>query len=120
MLINKQAFHDSTKKDFKMLPNNTTAVGIDYNLNSKDNRWFGKFFYHRSFNEHKKDSAYASTAKIIYSKPNIRIELLAQAIGANFDPQVGYLPGHASIGLRRKHIIHGIEIKINQQPRTWD
>ncbi len=93
MLINKQAFHDSTTKDFKMLPNKyNRLIGMDYNLNSKDNRWFGKFFYHQSFNEQKKDSSYATTAKIIYSKPNIRVEFLAQAIGANFDPQVGYLP----------------------------
>lgn len=93
MLINKQAFHDSTSKDFRVMPNRyNRLLGMDFNLGSKDNRWNGKAFYHRSLNEFKKDSAYASTIQLTYSKPKIEFDLLAQTVGANFDPQVGYLP----------------------------
>ena len=93
MLINKQAFQDSSKKDFKLMPNRyNRLVGVDFNLGSKDNKWNGKAFYHHSFNEHKKDSAFASTVSISYAKPKILFDVLVQAVGANFDPQVGYLP----------------------------
>ncbi|MBS1489633.1 MAG: carbohydrate binding family 9 domain-containing protein [Bacteroidetes bacterium] len=93
MLINKQAFHDSTTKDFKILPNQyNRLVGIDFNLGSKDNKWNGKAFYHRSFDQTKKDSAFASTISLTYSKPKITFDILAQTVGANFNPEVGYLP----------------------------
>ncbi|HEV8512793.1 MAG TPA: DUF5916 domain-containing protein, partial [Cyclobacteriaceae bacterium] len=93
MLINKQAFHDSTNIDFKLMPNKYNRLaGVDFNLGSKDNRWNGKAFYHHSFDEQKKDSAFSSTVALTYSKPKIQFDILAQAVGANFDPQVGYLP----------------------------
>lgn len=85
MVINKQSFAD-TARQFNRL------IGIEYNLGSKNNRWNGKAFYHRSFNELKKDSAYSATIQFTYAKPKVEIDFLAQTVGANFDPQVGYLP----------------------------
>ncbi len=93
MMINKQTFQDSSATDFKIMPNKyNRLVGIDYNLASKNNRWSGKAFYHRSFTQDKKDSAYASTVAFTYNKPNIEIDLTVQTVGANYDPQVGYVP----------------------------
>ncbi len=85
MVINKQAIADTTHQYSRL-------IGVDYNLRSKDNRWNGKAFYHHSFNELKKDSAYSATVQFTYAKPKVEIDLLAQSVGANFDPQVGYLP----------------------------
>jgi Domain of unknown function (DUF5916) len=85
MVINKQAPFEGTNTFSRF-------IGIDYNLGSKNNRWNGKAFYHRSFNELKKDSAYSATVQFTYSKPKIEIDFLAQTVGAHFDPQVGYLP----------------------------
>lgn len=67
-------------------------VGIDYNLASRDNRWTGKAFYHRSFDQNKKDSAYATSIQLTYQIPKIEFDLLVQDIGANFNPEVGYTP----------------------------
>jgi hypothetical protein len=93
MLINKQAFQDSSNTDFTLTPNRYNRLaGVDFNFGSKDNRWNGKAFYHHSFNEFKKDSAYAATVQFTYAKPKVEIDFLAQTVGANFDPQVGYLP----------------------------
>lgn len=93
MLINKQAFQDSTKSDFKILPNKyNRLVGVDFNLGSRNNRWNGKAFYHHSFDEKKKDSAYSSTISLSFNKPKILFDVLLQAVGANFNPEVGYLP----------------------------
>ncbi|MFM9840917.1 MAG: DUF5916 domain-containing protein [Cyclobacteriaceae bacterium] len=86
MLINKQA-------DFNLSPTNyNRLIGIDYNLASKNNKWNGKAFYHRSFTQDKKDSAYAATVAFVYSVPKLEIDLTMQTVGANYDPQVGYVP----------------------------
>jgi hypothetical protein len=85
MMINKQAFQNPNNEYNRM-------IGIDYNLASKNNRWNGKAFYHRSFTQDKKDSAYAATVAFVYSIPKIEIDLTVQTVGANYDPQVGYAP----------------------------
>jgi hypothetical protein len=86
MLINKQADLDVSPANYNRL------IGIDYNLASKNNKWNGKAFYHRSFTEEKKDSAYSATIQFTYSVPKLEMSLLAQTVGANFDPQVGFVP----------------------------
>ncbi|MBX7125372.1 MAG: carbohydrate binding family 9 domain-containing protein [Cyclobacteriaceae bacterium] len=93
IMVNKQAFHDSLSKDFNLSPNKfNRMIGIDYNLGSKNNRWNGKFFYHRSFNQNKNDSAYASSAILSYVSPKLEVDIMAQTVGAHYDPEVGYLP----------------------------
>ena len=82
MLINKQSF-DTTAYN--------RLLGVDYNLASKDSRWTGKFFYHRSFDNAKKDSTYSTTASLNYAVPNYEWSLLYQDIGANFNPEVGFV-----------------------------
>jgi len=82
MMINKQAF-DTTAYN--------RLIGVDYNLASKDSRWTGKFFYHRSFDNAKKDSTYSTTASLNYAVPNYEWSLLYQDIGANFNPEVGFV-----------------------------
>ena len=94
--INKQALNNAAYEIVNSATNTTNSfnrlIGVDYNLASKDNRWTGKAFYHRSFSQQKKDSTYAATASIVYQIPKFEFDFLLQDIGANFDPQVGYLP----------------------------
>jgi len=93
MMINKQAFQDTTGTDFTFRPNKyNRMIGIDYNLASKNNKWNGKAFYHQSFSETKKDSAYAATIAFLYSVPKLQVSLNAQTVGANYDPEFGYVP----------------------------
>ena len=81
--INKQAVNDTLYN---------RLIGIEYNLASRDNKWTGKAFYHRSFDQNKKDSTHAATVQFVYQVPNLEISLLAQDIGANYNPEVGYAP----------------------------
>ncbi len=67
-------------------------IGLDYNLASKNNHWVGKAFYHRSFDQLNKDKTYSATAQVTYQTPRIEIDLFAQDIGENFNPEVGYTP----------------------------
>ncbi len=94
IFINKQSFVDTTQaKSFTFSPPiYNRLLGFDYNLASRDNRWTGKFFYHQSFDQNKKDSTYAATAQMTFQVPNWEISMLAQDIGANYNPEVGYAP----------------------------
>ncbi len=83
IVINKQAFNDTAYN---------RLVGLEYNLASKDNRFTGKAFYHRSFDQHKLDSSYAASGQVTYRVPNLELDLLVQDIGAHYNPEVGYAP----------------------------
>ena len=88
--INKQAlFPDSISK---LTNKYNRLIGLDYSLASKNNHWVGKAFYHRSFDQVDKDKSYAATGQVTYQTPFIEVDLLAQDIGANFNPEVGYTP----------------------------
>ncbi|HNP77159.1 MAG: DUF5916 domain-containing protein [Cyclobacteriaceae bacterium] len=83
MYINKQGVNDTAYN---------RLMALEYNMASKDNRWTGKAFYHRSFDQRKKDSTYATSVQFVYQVPNLEIDFLAQDIGANYNPEVGYAP----------------------------
>jgi len=97
------------------MPNQYNRLaGVDFNLGSKDNRWNGKAFYHHSFNEQKKDSAFSSTVSLTYSKPKILFDLLVQAVGANFDPRLAICQEPGSTGSAPDFFTHGIQITHHQ------
>jgi hypothetical protein len=88
--INKQALFPDSQSSLSNKFNR--LLGLDYTLASKNNHWVGKAFYHRSFDQLSKNKAYAATAQLTYQTTKIEIDLLAQDIGANFNPEVGYTP----------------------------
>lgn len=89
IFINKQA--TGAKAGWDSTGYNRMA-GVDFNFASKDNRWNGKAFYHHTFEQVHKDSAYAATIKLTYQVPKLDVEILLQDIGANYNPEVGYTP----------------------------
>jgi hypothetical protein len=92
MLVNKQAQQDSIHGSFTLRPSNYSRVaGLEYNLASPDNRWAGKFFYHRSFAEEKTDSAFAFGGFINYSTLFWNVNVLTRHVGAHYDPEVGFV-----------------------------
>jgi hypothetical protein len=91
IFINKQAFQDSVKGDFLISPQKyNRVIGLDYNLASKDNRWNGKFYYHRSISNEQTDSAFAMSARLAYNTLRWDISGTAMNIGANYNPEVGF------------------------------
>lgn len=89
MFINKQSIGAPTGWD---TTGYNRMAGVDFNFASRDNRWNGKVFYHRTFDQQPKDSAYSTSLKLIYRIPKIDLEILVQDVGANFNPEVGYTP----------------------------
>lgn len=65
-------------------------VGLDYNLASLNNRWNGKFFYHRSFGTARMDSTFATGADIQYNTRKWEVFATLQDIGAHYNPEVGF------------------------------
>jgi hypothetical protein len=67
-------------------------VGVDYNLASEDNRWTGKFFYHRTFEQDNPANTGALHGQLNYNDLHITSSLSFSDIGENFDPKVGFTP----------------------------
>ncbi|MDF2156383.1 DUF5916 domain-containing protein [Algoriphagus sp. CAU 1675] len=67
-------------------------VGFDYNLASSDNRWTGKVFYHRTFQDQDLDKPYSFNAYVLYNDLHWAGSFSFQDVGKSFNPEVGYLP----------------------------
>jgi hypothetical protein len=92
ILVNKQSFIDPTTKSFDARPSDyNTVAGLDYNLASLNGKWSGKFYYHHSFNQVKKDSAFSGGATLNYSSPKIEFSIFSRSVGSNFDAQTGFV-----------------------------
>lgn len=86
--INKQVFPDA-KIDNPVYDHNRT-LGLEYNLASKDNKWIGKFFHHRSFTPGLEGKSGVSSASVYYNRLRWDLRLTAQDVGANYNPEVGF------------------------------
>ena len=92
MFINKQAFQNTIGGDFTSNPlEYSRTAGLDLNLATKDNRWAGKGFYHHSFDEGKQDSAFSFGGFVNYSTLKWNLTLLTRHVGANYNPEVGFV-----------------------------
>lgn len=65
------------------------VVGLDYNLSSKDNKWFGKIFYHRSFSPGTSAAAHASF--INYNDGALNISWNHEFVDDDYAADVGYV-----------------------------
>lgn len=68
------------------------VVGVDYNLLSADGRWFGRLFYHHNFTPVSKQQQYATALFLRYDEPAFALEWNHEVIGANYNPEVGFVP----------------------------
>ena len=68
-------------------------VGADFSLVTKNNRWGGKMYYHRSFESYRSGSDYSSGLYIYQNRRNLQLNFGGVAIGRNFNADVGFMPG---------------------------
>lgn len=87
IFVNKQDLANSSNTNFNQF---NRVFGLDYNLASANNEWNGKFFYHRTFEKDQSLNSYATSGNIVYSTINWQIEALAQKVGDDFNPEVGF------------------------------
>lgn len=91
IFINKQATGNiSGENDLSNVYNR--VAGADFNYVSDDNRWFGKTFYHHSFDSENGDGNYSHGLSINYTTQKLSYGWTHRVIGENFNPEVGFTP----------------------------
>ena len=67
-------------------------AGVDFNLQSANNKWFGKIFYHYSFTAQNLANASANASFLSYSTPKFSWEWNHEYVEKNFLADVGFVP----------------------------
>lgn len=108
IFVNKQDFANKSNTSFNQF---NRVLGLDYNLASSDNKWNGKFFYHRTFEKDESLNSYAASANLIYSTRAWQIEGLIQSVGDEYNPEVGF-------ARRNSYDRSSINIQKNYYPKS--
>lgn len=67
-------------------------IGLEYNLASANNFWTGKIFYYGSLTPQNKDENFSHAGSLAYQDNNWIVSWKHQWVGANYNPEVGYVP----------------------------
>ncbi|NNC93980.1 MAG: carbohydrate binding family 9 domain-containing protein, partial [Chitinophagales bacterium] len=88
ILVNRQAFSDysAIKGDFN------TVAGLDFNINSADDRIKGKVYYHQSFQEGNPGDAISQALWLQYSDAKWYLAYNHEYVGRNYRADVGFVP----------------------------
>lgn len=91
IIVNKENFtnfSDTTEvnNDFNRV------VGFDYNLATKDNKWNGKAFVHRSISSADGGDDWTHGARLGYRVRNWEAEYEHLYVGEDYDAEVGFVP----------------------------
>jgi hypothetical protein len=68
------------------------VVGVDFNLQSPNNRWRGKLFQHVSVSPNQLPNAFANSAWLLYTVPKFTVEWNHEYVGRGYRPEVGFVP----------------------------
>ena len=71
------------------------VVGFDFNLITKSNRWNGDIYYHHSIDDFTSNSNYSTGAFIGYNTRHFNAFVANNAVGKNYNAEVGYVPALA-------------------------
>ncbi|MBC7919754.1 MAG: carbohydrate binding family 9 domain-containing protein [Ferruginibacter sp.] len=106
IFINRQRSGDETEDRY------TRLAGLDYNLQTADNKWTGKFFYHRSFQPNQAAGTFAQGSNLEYQSRNLNVEWNQEHVGRNYQVNdIGYVA-------RRGHWRFNPEIRGNFYPKN--
>ncbi len=88
IFVNRQAFDKGIYKvnDYNRI------VGLDYNLNSGDNKWFGKFFYHHSLSNQKNINSMAHASFLLYQTEKVSIMWNHEYVHKDYNAETGFTP----------------------------
>jgi Domain of unknown function (DUF5916) len=69
-----------------------SVAGLEYNLQSINNRWQGKAFYHRSFDETQLSNAFAHGVSLSYNTKKLIARWAHDWLGKGFNAAIGFVP----------------------------
>lgn len=117
IFVNKEYMDNPVKQQFNRI------AGIDYNLASSNNKWFGKMFYHRSFSPDNLGKQYAQGTYLAFNARQFHASIVQAGVGENYVAESGYLPrkGYQRLSsevgflwIPNKHVVsHGIVLAEN-------
>ncbi len=88
IFVNRQGFNGNVISD----TNYNRIIGIDYDLQSKDNKWMGKFFFHHSISPKNNDNALAHASFLAYNTRKLTIAWNHEYVGRNYNAETGFVP----------------------------
>lgn len=116
VFVNKENFQVDGEENVHHNPNAYNRVaGLEYNLFSKDNKWEGEFYYHRSFSGgQKNDDAQSAAAFLGYYNRKWTVFSGVQYMGRDYRADVGFVPRTGQYALFNI-------IKLNMYPKkeSW-
>ena len=96
IFVNKQAFpgndNSETMQDVDAF---NRVIGLDYNLNTPDNKWTGKTYYHQAITTNDELSAaekFAHGARLEYRVRDVSVEWSHRWVREGFQPELGFVP----------------------------
>jgi hypothetical protein len=92
IMVNKDPMNSSISSDTVPPSSFNRVAGLDYILASADNKWYGKFFYHQSFDDNPDPHQNAYLAFMSYNSNSWTWSVATVGVGENYDAQVGYVP----------------------------
>ncbi|CAN5277534.1 hypothetical protein BH23BAC1_BH23BAC1_38020 [soil metagenome] len=92
MLINRETMDMEKRGMARVQGAHNRLAGIDYNLFSADNRWNGKFFYHRTFEEGASADAGTAHAQLAFNDIHFTAAMAYSYVGEDYNPVVGFTP----------------------------
>jgi hypothetical protein len=93
-------------------------AGLDYNLLSSDNKWTGKFFYHRSFGPQAQVDPQAYASHLSYNTKKFNVQWNQEYVGEDYNAEVGFVPRRSYWRLEpnaQYRIVSSPESKVFQQ-----
>ena len=92
LFVNQQAFQNLPGEELTLSPDEfNRTLAMDLNLTTPDNKWNGKGYYHRSFEQERQDSAYSLGISVNFKPKKWSVSSEFKSIGTNFNPKVGFV-----------------------------
>ncbi len=91
-MVNKQSFIDTDLQRANGFQPYNRDVGFEYNLASANSFWTGTLFYGNSITPDNKSQNFSHVASLVYKDNNWIAGWRHQWVGANYNPEVGYVP----------------------------
>ena len=93
ILVNKENFIPDGDGGYKLDPTGYNRVaGLEYNLFSKDNKWEGELYYHRSLSAGDNTDAQSAALFLGRFTRDWRVFFPTLYIGSNFQADMGFVP----------------------------
>ncbi len=91
LMVNRETFDDESEFDTTTFSAYNRVFGVDYNLASANNRWNGRAFIHRSFEQDEGNEPFASGMFLNYRDYKWSVDVFSQYVGDGYNPAAGFV-----------------------------